>query len=45
MQNLLSLGLWDTLRSIFIALLVVVGIFDLVRLSCVPVKLLLHEPF
>ena len=44
-QNLLSLGIWSTLRSIFIALLVVVGVFDLVRLStghlrehaCVPV--------
>jgi hypothetical protein len=34
-QNLLSLGLWDTLRSIFIALLVVIGVFDLVRTSII----------
>jgi hypothetical protein len=29
-QNLISIGLWSTLRSIFIALLVIVGVFDLV---------------
>jgi hypothetical protein len=31
-QNLLSISLWSTLRSIFIALLAIVGVFDLVRL-------------
>lgn len=35
-QNLLSIGLWSTLRGIFIALLVTVGIFDLVSVACSP---------
>lgn len=41
-QNLLSLGLWSTLRSIFIALLVVVGVFDLVSVSIPAEETLQH---